>query len=61
MLQPRAVKNKFYLTFASEDFSIEIIIYKKKISVNYQKKKKKWGKIYPTSQRYLLRSKGPMY
>lgn len=35
MLQPIAVRRKFYLIFASEDFSIEIIIYKK-ISVNYK-------------------------
>lgn len=42
MLQPIAVRRKFYLIFAGEDFSIEIIIYKKKLSVNY--KTKKWEK-----------------
>lgn len=35
VLQPIAVRRKFYLIFAGEDFSIEIIIYKK-ISVNYK-------------------------
>lgn len=40
VLQPIAVRRKFYLIFAGEDFSI--IIYKKMISVNY--KTKKWGK-----------------
>lgn len=56
VLQPIAVRRKFYLIFAGEDFSIEIIIYKKKISVNY--KTKKWGK---TMQGCLLRSKGPVH
>lgn len=39
MLQPRAVKKKFYLIFAVEDFSIEII-YKKQLSVKYKTEKK---------------------
>lgn len=34
-------EKKFYLIFAGENFSIEIIIYKKKLSVNYKKKWKK--------------------
>lgn len=44
--------------FAGEDFSIEIIIYKKKLSVNYKTKKVEKKK---KRQGCLLRSKGPVH
>ena len=56
VLQPRAVKKKFYLIFAVEDFSIEII-YKKQLSVKY-KTEKKWWK---NKAKVLAESKGPVY
>lgn len=54
VLQPIAVRRKFYLIFAGEDFSIEIVIYKK-ISVNY-KTKQGGGR-----QGCLLRLKGQVH